>query len=117
MSVKAAEIDRYQFAHARLLHGYTIDHVNSVHGHLIMRNDDKLAILAELADHVSELANIRIIKRRIHLIQNTEWCRLDQVDGKQQRCCRQCSFSPTQLRQRSRTFTLRSCYYVDACFR
>ena len=80
MLIKATEIDRYQFAHARLLHGYTIDHVNSVHGHFIMGNDDKLAILAELADHVSELANVRIIKRRIHLIEYTEGCRFDKVN-------------------------------------
>ena len=53
-----------------------------------MGNNDELGVFAELPDHVSELAYVGVIERSIYFIQNTEWRRLDQVDGKQKcGCC------------------------------
>src|SRR5580704_11622623 len=69
--IQPPEIHRHQLAHPRLLHRHPIDHVHAVHRHLIMRNDNELGVLAELPDHIRELPDIRIIERRIHLIQDT----------------------------------------------
>ena len=60
-----------------------------------MGYNNELGVLTELADHIGELTNVGIIKWSIHLIQYTEWCRLDQINGKQQCGCSQCFFTTT----------------------
>ena len=77
------EIHRHQPAHARFLHGYTIDHIHGAHRHLVVRNDDKLGIFTELTNHIGEFAHIGIIQRGIHFIEYTEWRGFDQVDREQ----------------------------------
>ena len=47
-----------------------------------MRYNDELALIAELPDHIRELAYVRIIERRIHFVQYTERRWLDQIDSK-----------------------------------
>jgi hypothetical protein len=75
--IQTPEINRHQFAYTRFLHGYSVNDINSTHGCFIVCNNNELGIVTEFADHVGELANIGIIQRRIHLIENTEWSRLD----------------------------------------
>ena len=84
MLIQTPEVNRYQFTHTRLLHGYPVDHIYGAHGLLVVRYNDELALLAELADHLRELTYVGVIKRRIHLIEDTERRRLYQVDRKQQ---------------------------------
>lgn len=86
--IQAPEIHGHQFAHPCFLHCYTINYIHTVHGHLIMRNNDELAFIAEFADHISEFAHISIIQRSIYLIQYAERRWLYKVDGKEQSCCR-----------------------------
>ncbi|MEJ7769426.1 MAG: hypothetical protein WKF89_16525, partial [Chitinophagaceae bacterium] len=50
--IQSPEIDRYQFADTRFLHGNTVDDIDAAHGHFIMCYDDELALIAELPDHV-----------------------------------------------------------------
>lgn len=69
--------------HARLDHGDAIDNICAGHGALVMGHDDKLALMAELLDDLVELVNIGIVKRGIHLIENTERSRLQQVNGEE----------------------------------
>ena len=82
------EIHRYQFAYTGFLHGYAIDHIHGAHGLFVVRYNDELAVLTKLFDHLGELTHVGIIQWCIHLIQNTEWRRLDEIDGKQQGRCR-----------------------------
>src|SRR4030095_5627583 len=70
--IQSPEINRHQSAHTRFLHRNTIDDIHSTHRHFIVGNDDKLGILTELANHIGEFPNIRIIERRIHLVEYTE---------------------------------------------
>ena len=48
----------------------------------VVRYSDELAVLTKLFDHLGELAYFGIIQWCIHLVQNTEWRRLDKIDGK-----------------------------------
>jgi hypothetical protein len=80
---KAPEIDGHEFTYARFLHGYAIDHIHRTHGLFVVRYDDELRVVAELLDHLREFANVRIIQRRINLIEDTERRRFDEVDREQ----------------------------------
>ena len=58
-----------------------------------MGNNDKLRVLAELADDVRELIDVHVIQRSIYLVKYTEWRGLDQVERKEQGYGCQCFFS------------------------
>ena len=85
--VQASEVNRNKLAHTRLLHGNPVNNIHGAHGLLVMCYNNELALLAELADHLRELTYVGIIERCIHLIEDTERCRFNKVDRKQQRCC------------------------------
>src|SRR4051812_3154278 len=96
-SVQAPEVHRHQFANARLLHGNPVNNIYSAHCCFIMGNNNKLGIVTKLADHVSELSNVGIVKRGIHLIENTERRRFDQVDREEKGGGCERTFAPAQL--------------------
>ena len=87
------KIHTHQLTHPGFLHRYTINNIHGTHRHFIVRYDDELRIVAELADHIGKLAYVGIIERRIHLVEYTEWGRLNQVNREQQCCRGQCSFT------------------------
>ena len=80
--IEASKIDRHQLTYARFLHCYAVYHINSIHRHFVVRNDDELAVFRKFSDHVCELPHVRIIERRVHFVENTERCGLDEVDRK-----------------------------------
>ena len=94
-SVEAAEIDRDEFAYTGFLHGDTVNYVYRAHGLFVMCYNDELAVFAELIDHVCEFANVGVIQGRIHFIEDTERCGLDQVDGKKKGCGSERFFATT----------------------
>src|SRR5678815_5388748 len=75
--IQTPEINRHQLTYTRFLHGYSVNNINSTHGGFIVCNNNELGIITEFADHVGELANIRIIQRSIYFVENTEWSRFD----------------------------------------
>src|SRR5438270_2860744 len=93
--IQAAEIDGNQFAYAGLLHGDTINYVDRTHRHLIVGYDDELAFIAEPADHIRKLTDVGIIKWSVYFIKYTKWSGLDEINSKQQCCCRERFFSTT----------------------
>ena len=82
--IQTPKVHRHQLAHTGFLHGNAINHVHAAHGHFVVRNNDELALLAELADHLGEFAHVGIIQRGVHFVQNTEGGWFDEIDGKQQ---------------------------------
>ena len=93
-SVQTPEIYRHQLAHARFLHGHTIDHIHRGHGLLVVRYNDELRVVRKFADHVGELGHIRIIQWCVHFVEDTERRRLDKINGKKQCRSRQRLLSP-----------------------
>ena len=80
---QAPEIHTNQLTHARLLHRYAINYIYRAHRRFIMCHNDELGVLTEFTDHIGKLSHVRIIQRRIHLIEYTEWCGFYQIDSKQ----------------------------------
>src|SRR5215204_4146636 len=80
-----------------------------------MGNDNELRVLTELADHLGKLSYVGIIKWCVHLVEDTEGCRLDQVDGKQQGGSRQGTFSPAELADGAGPFSFWLGHNIDPC--
>ena len=54
-----------------------------------MADDDELRAIGHRAHHIVEPAHVRFVQRRVDLVQNAEWRRLDQENREQQRNRRQ----------------------------
>src|SRR6185436_15853454 len=56
---------------------------------LVVRDEDELRMLRHLADHLGEAADVRVVERRVDLVENAERRRIDeeqredQADGDQ----------------------------------
>src|SRR3989304_959450 len=72
----------YQFRYAFFLHCYTIQSASGFHRSLIVSNNNKLCVLAEVIQYSCKAIDVRIIKRGINFIKNTEWTRFYKVNCK-----------------------------------
>src|SRR4051812_13522391 len=79
------ELHRDDLRDARLLHGDAVERVGDLHGALVVRDDDELGGAAHLPDHLVVPADVRLVERRVDLVEQAERRRLDQEDGEDQR--------------------------------
>src|SRR6478672_6837 len=63
-------------------HRYTIDRFGIGHRNTVMGDDDKLCLLGKRLKDVTEAHDVRLIQRRVYLIQQTEWWRIRFEQGK-----------------------------------
>src|SRR5256885_1212226 len=75
------ELDAHRLGNSRLLHGHAVERVGAFHGALVVGDDDELRGLAHLADHLVVAADVGIVERRVHLVEEAEGRRLDEEDG------------------------------------
>ena len=95
--VQIREVNRDHTTNPLLHHGHPVHNIGGFHRSFVVGHNDELRFLGESANHLVELINVGIIKWGIHLVKNTEWSRLVQVNGKKQSCYRQGFLSPGQL--------------------
>src|SRR6267154_6015752 len=76
LSGQLSQIHRHHARYSFFHHRDSIDHISGSHRALVVRDNHKLAVFAEVADDGIELVNVGIIERSIHLIENTERGRL-----------------------------------------
>ena len=70
--------------HAFFLHGHAYQLLGHFHGEAVVRNVQKLRVLAHLLDQTAEARGIGIIERRIHFVQQTKRRRIEAEQGKHQ---------------------------------
>src|SRR5687768_2319529 len=65
--------NRHTLAHTALLHCHAIELVARLHGSLVMRDDDEVAVVQEWHQNLTEAIDVRVIQRGVNLIENAEW--------------------------------------------
>src|SRR3954470_17760935 len=83
--VDLVKLHRDALADALLLHGDAVEDVGDLHRALVVRDDDELALVEELLDDQIEALVVRLIKRRVHLVEDAERAGLALEDAHQQR--------------------------------
>ena len=79
-----------------LLHRHTDQLLRHFHRALVMRNEQELRLSRHALDHGAEALGVRVIQRRVHLIEKAERCGIELEDREHQRGCRQCFFAARQ---------------------
>src|SRR5690606_13717215 len=70
----------HQARHARLAHGHAGQLVRGFHGRLVVGDEQELYLFARLADHRGETADVGLVQRRVHLVQQAERRRVEAED-------------------------------------
>ena len=58
-----------------------------------MRDDDELSVGFEFVEHPDKSADVRVVQRSVHFVEQAERARLREKDSKQQRQRDQCTLS------------------------
>src|SRR5688572_20411766 len=66
------EFYRDDLGHTRFLHGHAIEGPGGFHRSFVVSYHDKLSLLRHLGDLTDEPADVRVIKRRVDLVQQAE---------------------------------------------
>ena len=83
------ELDADLARHARFLHRDAVQNVADAHRALVVRDDDELRLVKEFAHEVREAVDVRLVERRIDLVEDAERARPRAEDRQQQRHGRQ----------------------------
>src|SRR5437667_5366611 len=70
---------------ARLLHRDAIDRIRGLHRPWIVRDHDELRFVFELREQSDVAAHVRVVERRVDLVEQAERARLGEEDREQQR--------------------------------
>ena len=83
LGVQLVDVDTDQLGDALLFHGHAVEHVRDLDRPLVMRDHEELALLCHLDDQLIEAADVRVIERRIDLVEQEEGTRSDLEHGDQ----------------------------------
>src|SRR5688500_18952337 len=78
------EFYTHNLADTVLLHRHTIKHIGHANRALVMGNNDELRVGKKTLQHTNETGDVRLIQRRIQLVQNTEGTWLHLVNREEQ---------------------------------
>src|SRR3989304_9279810 len=76
-----SELERYHLRDARLLHGDAVQGVRHFHCLFVVSYQQELAYLRHVADEHVEPVDVRVVKRRVDLVQQAERARLYEEYG------------------------------------
>ena len=84
----ALQIDGDQLRDAALGHGDAVEAVHAGHGHAMVSDDDEagLAGFRHLLERRADTIDVRVIKRRVNLVENADRGRVGQEHREQQSC-------------------------------
>ena len=85
LAALVVEAHRDGLRDAALLHRHAIDRAGRRDGALVVRDDDELGLADELPEEVREAADVRLVQRRVQLVEQAERRGLDHVEREQQR--------------------------------
>ena len=78
------QLDRNQLRHARLLHRNPVQPIGDLHGLPAVGDDDELGVLLHALQHFHETPDVRVVQRRVDLVEDAERARLVLEDGEHQ---------------------------------
>src|SRR5207237_2664871 len=93
--------------YARLLHRDAVHGVGGLHGSWVVRDDDELRLFLEFRQEAHVAAHVRIIQRRVHLVEQAERARLGEEDGKEERHRHERAFAGPEQMNPLRPFAAR----------
>ena len=79
------DIHRHDARDTRFGHGHADQLLRHFHGDLIVCDEQKLGVLRHFLDQLAIAFGIRIVQRRVHLVQQTKWCGVEAEQRKYQR--------------------------------
>src|SRR5581483_10349829 len=80
-AVAGRQLDRHELRDAGFGHRHAVEDVRGLHRELVVRDHDELGALAHAVDHRIETAEIRLVERRIDLVQHAERRRPEAEEG------------------------------------
>src|SRR5438876_8780315 len=80
-----AQSHAHDGGHAGLLHRDAVDRVRGLHGAGVVRDDDELRLILEFGEQPHVAAYVRVVERRVHLVEQTERAGFRQEDREQER--------------------------------
>src|SRR5580700_2019177 len=81
---RRSEAHRHQLRNSGLLHGYAVEHRRDAHGLLAVRDEHELGLQAHLLHQLGKAADVGLVERSIHFVEDAEGTRLILEDGDQQ---------------------------------
>src|ERR1700686_289158 len=83
------QLNRYELGYPWLFHRHAVQAIGDLHGFAVVRDENELGVSLHTAQHLHEPADIRIVERRVDLIEQTErtWLVLKQPEH--ERDCRE----------------------------
>src|SRR4051812_1749607 len=94
---RLVDVDGHETRAAGLGHGDAEELRGELHGGLVVRDEDELHALRHLLDDVAEAADVVLVERRIHFVQQAERRRVQVEDGEHQRHRRERFLAARQL--------------------
>src|SRR5213594_554056 len=83
--IELAEADADDRRDARLLHRDPVDRVGRLHGARIVGDHDELRLILELLQQAHVAPHVRVVERRVYLVEQAERAGAREEDGEQQR--------------------------------
>ena len=66
-------------------HGHAVEHVGRLHGALLVRDHDELRAVGVAAQQLHEAGDVRVVERRLDLVEEVEGARLREEEREQER--------------------------------
>src|SRR5207247_229701 len=82
---ESVQLDGYELRNARLFHRHAIEPIRDLHCLAIMGDHDELRVQLHAAQHLHEPPDVRIVERRVDLVEETERARLVLEHGEHER--------------------------------
>src|SRR6476646_4288957 len=84
-SYRFVDVDGDHSGHAGLVHRHAGELMHRLHRRLVVSDDDELNASRHLAHDLRETTDVRIVERRIHLVEQAERRRIELEDGEDER--------------------------------
>src|SRR2546428_254949 len=114
MLVELVQLQRDHFRNAAVVHRDAVEHVGGLDRPAVVRDDDELRAVGELAQRLREAPDIALVERGVDLVEDAERRRLHPQDRKEQRRCGEGALAARQLRERTDALAGRPRVDVDA---
>src|SRR5436190_23453345 len=84
-SGRSVQLNGNQLRNARLLHCDAVQPIRNLHRPPVVRDEDELRAVEHPAQHVDESSDVRVVERRVDLVEQAEQARLVPEDREHQR--------------------------------
>src|SRR2546427_8787220 len=80
----SVQVDRDELRQARLFHGDAVEHIRSFHRLPVVGDHQELRLAGQLPQDAQKPVDVRVVERRIHLVEDAEGARAEIEDGEEQ---------------------------------